>query len=150
MKLRLLLIALVGLLATSVGISADGHKGHCDKDHLKKMTKHLNLTKDQVASIEKIQEASKPAKEANQEKIQSIRKELDELLQAEPMDKNKIRSKMEEMSKIKIDNKMLWIEDRAQVRAILTPDQKTKQNELMKKHRDKSKKKKDKRKKSRD
>lgn len=141
---------LVGLLTASVGISADGHKGHGEKDHLKMMTKHLKLTKDQVASIEKIQAASKPAKDANREKIQSVRKELDDLLQAEPMDKSKIRSKMEEMSKIKIDNKMLWIEDRSQIRNILTPEQKTKQKELMKKHHSKMNKKRDKWKKSRD
>lgn len=151
-------LLILGLVLTG-GLYADGHdkecKGHHGKKgsehHLKMMAKKLGLSKDQVTAIEKIHEASEEDKKSISEKIQKERKDLKELMMADTLDKSKIRSKMEEIAELKVDKKMLWIEDKIQIQKVLTPEQRSKQKELMKKHHEKMKDKhKDHKKKTRD
>lgn len=120
-----------GLLLVALGLSAEGRGHYNSEEHLKRMTKHLNLDKDQVSKIEAINKASEPNKKKLSEQITKTQKELRELMTADEMDTKKIRGKMEEMSKLKVDKKMIWVEDRAKIRAVLTPEQKKKQKELM-------------------
>ncbi|MCC5815241.1 MAG: periplasmic heavy metal sensor [Leptospira sp.] len=129
---RTLITALVA--ATTFGLTADGGKwGHNSEQHLKRMAKSLDLSKDQVSKIEEIHKASEPEKKSKSDQIQKVRQDMRALMEAEEMDVKKIRSKMEEMSKLKVDKKMIWIEDRAKIRKVLTPEQRKKQKELMKK-----------------
>ncbi|WCL49676.1 Spy/CpxP family protein refolding chaperone [Leptospira sp. GIMC2001] len=137
-------ILVTALLIGGVSLSADGG------DHFEHMAKHLKLTKEQKAQVDKIQNDSKSKKEAYKTSIKKAKEELHALLAADELDKPKIRAKMEELSKAKIDMKMLWIDNRSEVNKILTAEQKAKHKEMMKKHHEKMKDKKDKWEKKRD
>jgi Spy/CpxP family protein refolding chaperone len=119
-------------------------QGHDPKKQLEWMKKELSLTKDQFSKIEKIKTNSAKVSEENRKKIKSLRRELHELLQADSVDKKQIRAKMEEISGLQVNAKMQWIEDRIEISELLTPEQRTKQKELRKKHFEEMKNRKDK------
>lgn len=125
---KISILALVFGLVSSV--SAHEHGG----DMVKKMAKHLNLTKEQQTQMEKIHDEAKPQREAIKAKIKPLKDELHTLLSADSVDKAKVRTKMEEISKLKIDKKMLMIDERIKINKLFTPEQKEKHKELMKKH----------------
>lgn len=136
-------LLVVGILAGAMGLSAHG-KGemgmHGDPEkHMERMKKHLNLTPTQETEIKKIMDASEPAKKESHDKIKKSREELHTLLEEDNLDKAKIRSKMEEISKLKLEKKMIWIDDRIAIQKLLTPEQRAKQKEHMKKHREEMK-----------
>ncbi|WP_167884219.1 Spy/CpxP family protein refolding chaperone [Leptospira idonii] len=140
MKTTLKILITTLSFAVASGIVAHdrehGDRKH-PKDHgkfLEKMAKDLGLTADQKKRIEKVHSDSKQAKEDYENKQDALRKELHALLSADNLDKSAIRSKMEEVSKVKIDSKMLWIDDRIKINEILTPEQRAKQKEIFKKH----------------
>ncbi len=136
--LRTLLAAsLVAAFTFAVSAHDGEHHGkRYSKDHgnyLEKMAKELGLTPEQKTQVEKVHSDSKQAREGYEKQQDVLRKDLHSLLSADNLDKSAIRSKMEEVSKLKIDSKMLWIDDRIKTSEILTPEQRTKHKELMKK-----------------
>lgn len=124
---------------------ADGRKGKhghggMGEHKIKMMQKHLDLTEEQTAEVEKIHKSSEQAKKAKKSEIEKTREELRALMDEEPINKRKVRAKLDQMAKLKVEKRMLWIEDKIQVQKILTPEQKSKQKELKKKMREKMKK----------
>ena len=93
------------------------------EDKIPVLVKQLDLTKEQQTQLEKVRSETIPKKE---------------VLRA------KIKAKMEEISKLKIEMKMLWIDNRIKLNQLLTPEQKSKHKELMKKRHDEMKEKHDK------
>lgn len=133
----MLAASLVVAFASAVNAHDGEHHGKSySKDHgkyLEKMAKELGLTPEQKTQVEKVHSDSKAAKEGYEKQEDDLRKELHSLLAADNLDKAAIRSKMEEISKLKVDSKMLWIDDRIKINGILTPEQRTKHKEMMKK-----------------
>jgi protein CpxP len=135
MKMNYKISVLALLFGITTSIAAHEHGG----DMIKKMTTHLNLSKDQQTQMKKIHDEAKPQREAIKSKIKPLKEELHSLLSSDFVDKAKVRSKMEEISKFKIDMKMIMIDERIKINQLLTPEQKEKHKELMKKHHDKMK-----------
>ncbi|TGN07021.1 Spy/CpxP family protein refolding chaperone [Leptospira ilyithenensis] len=136
--LRTLLAASL-VVALTFALSAHDEEHHgkeYSKDHgkhLEKMAKELGLTPEQKKQIEKVHSDSKQSREGYEKQKDILRKELHSLLSADNLDKSAIRSKMEEIFKLKVDSKMLWIDERIKTSEILTSEQRTKHKEIMKK-----------------
>lgn len=113
------------------------------EDKIPVLVKQLDLTKEQQTQLEKVRSETIPKKEALRAKIKPIKEELHTLLASDFIDKPKIKAKMEEISKLKIEMKMLWIDNRIKLNQLLTPEQKSKHKELMKKRHDEMKEKHD-------
>ncbi|WP_411821691.1 Spy/CpxP family protein refolding chaperone [Leptospira sp. 'Mane'] len=129
-----LVVAFASAVSAHDGKYGEGRHGKDHGKHLEKMAKQLGLTPEQKTQVEKVHSDSKQAREGYEKQEDGLRKELHSLLSADNLDKAAIRAKMEEVSKLKIDSKMLWIDDRIKINEILTPEQRTKHKEIMKKH----------------
>ncbi len=138
---RFLIIALA--LGIAPALVAQKHDRPEPEDKISFLAKQLDLTKEQQAQLEKVRSETIPKKEALQAKIKPIKDELHTLLSSDFIDKPKIKSKMEEISKYKIELKLLWIDNRIKLNQLLTPEQKAKHKELMKKRHDEMKEKHD-------
>ncbi|MEQ8352932.1 MAG: Spy/CpxP family protein refolding chaperone [Leptospiraceae bacterium] len=100
---------------------------------LEYMKKNLDLSAEQTEKIRAIMAKYDPKREALFNKLQPLRKELFELMSQESPDRNAVKSKMQEMSDIKIELRLLMLDGRTETFQVLNAEQKAKWKEQMKK-----------------
>lgn len=129
-----ILIGFMTIMFFATGLSSkpQGKRGGPQK-RLEFMKKNLNLTNDQVTKIKAISAKYEPKRKEARTNIQALHKELHTMLMDENPDKSKVKSKMEEISRIKIDMRLKGLDQRLEVTKILTTEQKAKWKERMKK-----------------
>lgn len=97
------------------------------------MKKNLDLSAEQTEKIRAIMAKYDPKRETLFNKLQPLRKELFELMSQESPDRNAVKSKMQEMSDIKIELRLLMLDGRTETFQVLNAEQKAKWKEQMKK-----------------
>lgn len=111
--------------------------GERGERHMEKMAQQLNLTADQQAKAKAMREKRAPAMKAQMEKMKPLHEELRKLLEAEKVDLAAVRNKLQAISAVHVETRMLHIQGRLEFESILTPEQKTKLREMHKQHMDK-------------
>lgn len=83
----------------------------------------LNLTDEQKSKVENLRLELQKKQVTIRSKIQTSRIELKQILNADKLDKSAIEKKLNEISKLEIEQKMNFINHWEQVNQILTPEQ---------------------------
>lgn len=130
-KSLLIILFLIGF-CSSVFAEGMGWKWN-RMEHLEWMSKKLDLKEEQRKEIEEIYQKTNSKIKELQTSIQTKRQELLKLMKEDVPDLAKIKSILEELSKLKIDLRMQLIEDRIKVQEILNPEQKVKHKEWLEK-----------------
>lgn len=107
--------------------------------HMERMTKELNLTREQQAKAKAMHEKHQPAMKAQREKMKPLHDELRKLLEADKVDLAAVRNKLQAISAVHVEMRMLHIQGRLEFESILTPEQKTKLREMHKQRMDRMK-----------
>lgn len=144
---QLLILSLTALLgAGALGAQPmhdrdDGPEGEmcCGENgerHMERMARELNLTKEQQAKAKAMREKREPAMKAQMEKMKPLHEELRKLLEAEKVDLAAVKSKLQAISAVQVEMRMLHIQGRLEFESILTAEQKAKMREMHKQHMD--------------
>jgi Spy/CpxP family protein refolding chaperone len=100
-----------------------GGWGHMMGRNLDRMQKYCNLTNTQVESIKKINDSYKPQFDALKEKIVPKKKELRDILLGDNVDMAKVKTLLQDIAAIEVENRMLAILDGLEVEKVLTVEQ---------------------------
>ena len=111
--------------------------GQDNERHMERMTKELNLSKEQQAKAKAMHEKHQPAMKAQREKMKPLHDELRKLLEADKVDLAAVRNKLQAISAVNVEMRMLHIQGRLEFESILTPEQKAKMREMHKQRMDK-------------
>lgn len=145
MKKRILIVtlSLVTLLGSALYVAASPSGGPCGGPcdgncngprggqeepggrFLERMTKILDLSEAQQASIKKVQAAEQEKTAVLHEKKREIRRQLREAEDAKPFDENAIRVLAEQRGAIEAELTIARARAHSQLDAILTPEQRT-------------------------
>lgn len=132
MKINLIpiLMGLFVVSATFSGLSAE--KENRFEHRLEKMKEHLKLTDEQSAKIKGIYEKYGAQRGKLKTEMQAAKQASQKLMSAEKLDRTQIRASLENSAKIRINLRMLSIDQRLEMEQILTPAQKKIWREKMK------------------
>ncbi len=100
---------------------------------LEHMQKNLGLSAEQTEKVRAIMAKYDPKREALRKKIAPLYKELFELMGQDMPDRNAVKAKMQQISDIKIELRLLMLDGRTEMFQILNAEQKAKWKEQMKK-----------------
>lgn len=116
---------------------AQGHFGrhHAPMFKLDMLADEIELTDEQQGKIEEMEFAAQKAGIELHSKIQIAQLELHKLMQADNPDEGKIKSKVEEMGKLKTEQHLNRVQSHLSMQKILTSEQKEKLQSLKKQHR---------------
>ena len=133
---RISTAALMVSFLAGAGLSArpdrEGPKMDTEK-RLEHMQKNLNLSAEQTEQIRAIMKKYQPQREALVQKLRPLNKELFELMAQEEPNRNAIKAKMQQISDIRIELRLLMLDGRTETFKVLNADQKAKWKEQMKK-----------------
>jgi len=138
MKANKIFAVLVTLFVLSTVLtseaSAQRHSGrhHGPMFKLGMLADELELTDEQQAKIEEQKFAAGKTAIELRSKIQIARLELHKLMHADNPDEGKIKSKVEEIGKLKTEKQLNRVESHLSMQKILTPEQKEKLRSLKK------------------
>jgi len=113
------------LLITLFVISAFIYAQNAPKGPNRGIMGKLNLTDEQKAKVESFRLDFQKRQIAVRSKIQTARIELQQILSSDKLDKSAIEKKLNEISKLEVEQKMNFINHWEQINQILTPEQKT-------------------------
>lgn len=113
--------------------------------HMERMNRELNLTKEQQEKAKAMREKREPAMKAQMEKMKPLHEELRKLLEADKVDLAAVKAKLQQISNIHVEMRMLHIQGRLEFESILNPEQKAKLRAMHKEHMEKMRDKKDQR-----
>lgn len=121
-------------LAYGGGKSHHGGKGGCGMmDGGKKMFRALDLTSEQKTQMKELRESHREQRQANDD-VREARKashqQMQQLLLAENFDEAAIRQLAQQMSEQQLDRRVAMLKNRHEMLNILTPEQKTKLQQL--------------------
>jgi len=128
--------AALTLILSAGGLSAKPGKEGPRMDpekRLEHMRKNLDLSDEQTEQVRAIMAKYAPKREALMKKMAPLRKELFELMSQEAPDRNAVKAKMEQISDIRIELRLLMLDGRSETFRILNDEQKQKWKEQMKK-----------------
>ncbi len=137
---RLLALGLVSALGFTGSLAAapggKGPKGGKDPERrLQMMKKHLGLSDQQVTQIRAIHKKNEDQHQQLREKLRTARRELRELIANDSSSRDAVKAKMQEVSSVKVEKRMLWFDQHREVQAVLTPAQKAKLRKHMEERR---------------
>ncbi len=126
-------VALIaGLVISSQALAFRGggrpHKGFA----FLALSEKLGLSDEQKSEIESIKLKAEKAAIPREAELKSARLDLRELLKADKVDRAAVRRKLEEISKLRVELKMIRINSMLDAKAVLTPEQLKKLKEIRK------------------
>ncbi len=95
-----------------------------------RMKKELGLNDSQVNSIQDINQRYKRQFLDFKEKLAPKRVQLQRLMIEDTIDLNQVRQKMQEISAIMVDMKMLHVQQKVEIDRVLTPEQRSKLRQM--------------------
>lgn len=116
-------LVLCFITTATAGLYAEKDQDHSEQ-RLEKMKRHLKLSDAQLEQIKGIHKKFEPQREKLKTEAQAARAVSQELMVAESPDRAKIRAALEKSAKIRIDMRMLWIDQRLEMEQVLNPEQK--------------------------
>ena len=122
------------IFLTAGGLSAKPDRSRMDPEkRLEHMKKNLNLSDEQTEKIRNIMAKYDPKREALRSKIGPLYKELVGLMSQDNPNRNAVKTKMEQISDIKIELRLIMLDGRTEMFQVLNEEQKAKWKEQMKK-----------------
>jgi protein CpxP len=100
------------------------------ENHFKKMAKELQLTQQQKQQVKEIFAKNRPQAEPLMKQMHAERRALRSLVQADTIDEAAIRAQSAKIAAVEADLAVQHAHVAKEIRAILTPEQIAKQNEL--------------------
>ena len=128
------LILGVTVFALGHAFQGDGHGGR-GKDHagmMEHVTRELGLTTEQQTQVKALFEGMHAAEEARHTKREELRKQLDEATKNGQFDETRVRAIANEQATLMADSLVEHERMKSKIYAILTPEQRTKADELHK------------------
>jgi protein CpxP len=137
------ILAIAGIVGLVVGLAvfALGHTfqgmhggpgGPRHGDMLEHMARALNLTEDQKQQVKTIMDSAHAAAEANHAKAEEIHKQLEAAVANGQFDEAQVRALANQKAQLDADMMVEHLRAMSKVFAILTPEQRTKAQELHK------------------
>jgi Spy/CpxP family protein refolding chaperone len=129
MKTKIIIPLLVFMFAAAASAQrGPEHRGfarhHSAMFGIEMLAEELKLTEQQLAQIKEQRFAREKNAIQTRSKIQLAELELRNLLQADNVDENQVKSKVEEIGKLKTELRLNRVQGRLAVQKILTPEQK--------------------------
>lgn len=109
---------------------------HAEK-MLKRMKKDLDLTDEQVTKIKAIQQKYHAKQEALRKQIEPLQKQLMETMMNEFPNRATFESLLRKVSDLRIQSRLIQFDQRQEIMAVLTAEQRAEWKERMEKHRKK-------------
>ncbi|HSS20598.1 MAG TPA: Spy/CpxP family protein refolding chaperone [Pyrinomonadaceae bacterium] len=141
MKKRILVIASIAVLTVAATILAlaQGHMGGEKMrggpgDMLEHISRELNLTDAQKAQAKAIFDSQKAAGEERHAKLEAIHNQLEESTAKGQFDETKVRELANQQAALMADEMVEHMRMHSQLYNLLTAEQKTKADEMMKMH----------------
>jgi Spy/CpxP family protein refolding chaperone len=143
MKKRILVIASIAVLivAATVFALAQGHMGQGEKmrggpgpEMIEHISRELNLTDDQRAQVKAIFESQQAAGEERHAKLEAIHKQIDDATANGQFDEATVRNLANQQAALMADEMVDHLRMHAKLYSLLTPEQKTKADQMMKMH----------------
>ena len=107
-----------------------GHHGGGADGEMRRVLRALNLTEAQRDQIFKIHHDQAPAFRDQMKKVRTSREELDKLARADKLDQAAVRRAADSQAKAVSDLAVLRAQTANQVRQVLTPEQRTKLDQM--------------------
>ncbi len=104
---------------------------------LKRMKKDLDLTEEQVTKIKAIQQKYHVKQEAIREKMEPLHKELMKTMMSDSPNRATFESLLRKLSDLRIQGRLIEFDQRQEIMAVLTAEQRAEWIERMEKHRKK-------------
>ncbi|NIR47451.1 Spy/CpxP family protein refolding chaperone [candidate division KSB1 bacterium] len=140
MKTRKLTSVLILLLIATVIVTSEAlaqpffNRHHSRILKLEMLADELELTEDQRAQIKEQRFATQTSAIETRSKIQIAELELQKLMHEENVDENKVKSKVQEIGKLKTELRWNRVHGRLSMQEILTPEQKEKLKSVLPEH----------------
>jgi protein CpxP len=142
MKKRILVVASIAVLVVGATIFAlaQGHQGPGEKrrggpgDMVEHMSRELNLTDAQKEQVKTILESQRSTEEERHAKLDEIRKQIDAATANGQFDEAQVRTLANQQAQIMADEMVDHARMHSKIYALLTAEQRTKADQLMKNH----------------
>jgi protein CpxP len=142
MKKRILGIAGIAVLvvAATVLALAQAHSGQGEKmrggpgDMIEHISRELSLTDAQKEQMKALMEAGRPAAEERHAKLDEIRKQIDAATANGQFDEATVRPLANQQAQLMADEMVDHMRMHSKMYSLLTPEQKTKADQMMKMH----------------
>ena len=128
-------VLIIGVTVFALGHAFQGVDGGRGKDHARMMehvTKELGLTAEQQTQVKTLFEGMHSAEEARHTKRDELRKQLNEATKDGQFDETRVRAIANEQAALMADSLVEHERMKSKIYAILTPEQRTKAEELHK------------------
>ncbi len=142
MKKKILVLAgIAALLIGATVFALAQHPGMGEKmrgqgpgDMVEHMSRELNLTDAQKAQVKTLFEAQKATEEQRHTKLDELRKQIDAATANGQFDENTVRNLASQQSQLMTDQMVDHMRLHSQIYGLLTAEQKTKADQMMKMH----------------
>jgi protein CpxP len=143
MKRKISVIASIAVMVVTAAIFglAQTHQAQGEKmrhpgpeDMIEHISRELNLTDAQKAQAKTIMEAQRAAGEERHAKLDEIRKQIDAATANGQFDEAVVRPLASQQAQLMADEMVDHLRMHSQLYALLTPEQKTKADQMMKRH----------------
>lgn len=141
MKKRILVIASIAVLvvAATVFALAQGHMGQRGmhggpEDMIEHISQALSLTDAQKEQVKAAFEAQRPIEEQRHAKLEELRKQIDAATANGQFDETVVRPLASQQAQLQADQMVDHLRLHSKLYSLLTPEQKTKADEMMKQH----------------
>jgi protein CpxP len=140
MKKKILVLAGIAALLIGATVFAlaqhQGEKmrGHGPGDMVEHMSRELNLTDAQKAQVKTLIEAQHATEEQRHTKLDDLRKQIDAATANGQFDENTVRNLASQQSQLMTDQMVDHLRLHSQIYGLLTAEQKTKADQMMKMH----------------
>jgi Spy/CpxP family protein refolding chaperone len=113
-----------GLAAEEKPDGRSDRRENRSEQRLEKMKQQLQLSDAQFEKIKAIHAKYAGERKTKHAAVSAARKAAKELLTAETLDRGRIRASLEETARLRIDLRMLMVDQRLEMETVLTPEQK--------------------------
>ncbi|HEY5885472.1 MAG TPA: Spy/CpxP family protein refolding chaperone [Pyrinomonadaceae bacterium] len=128
-------VLIIGVTVFALGHGFQGGQGERGKHHARMMehvTRELGLSAEQQTQVKALFEGMHTAEEARHTKRDELRKQLDEATKDGQFDETRVRAIANEQAALMADSVVEHERMKSKIYAILTPEQRTKAEELHK------------------
>ncbi|MBA2706081.1 MAG: Spy/CpxP family protein refolding chaperone [Blastocatellia bacterium] len=142
MKKKILVLAGIAALVIGATVFAlaqhpgmgEKMRGHGPGDMIEHISRELNLTDAQKAQVKSLFDAQQATEEQRHTKLEDLRKQIDAATANGQFDENTVRNLANQQSQLMTDQMVDHFRLHSQIYGLLTAEQKTKADGMMKRH----------------
>jgi len=141
MKKKILILAGIAALLIGATVFAlaqhegmEKRRGHGPGDMIEHISRELNLTDAQKAQVKTLLDAQQATEEQRHSKLEDLRKQIDAATANGQFDENTVRNLANQQSQLMTDQMVDHLRLHSQIYGLLTAEQKTKADQMMKRH----------------